>query len=133
MQAPFDTSRFERECKVMQMFIDNAKTYLQLSTGALILSITFMREVVGVPQNTALHPGRALIAAWICFLVAVITGALYQYHAVKYVELHSGLPRSHRSWSDRFNRHPYLLYGAMLISFFSGAALFTAAAIIYLL
>src|SRR6267154_602369 len=63
---------FEREHKVMTLFIDNAKTYVQLSVGALLLSVTFLREVLGQPKETPIHLDWALVVCWICFLMAVI-------------------------------------------------------------
>src|SRR5713101_5681144 len=74
---------FDREHKVITLFIDNAKTYVQLSIGALLLSVTFLREVLGLPKETPIHLDWALVVCWICFLMAVIFGALYQYFACK--------------------------------------------------
>jgi hypothetical protein len=42
---------FERESKVMAVFIDNAKTYVQLSAGALLLTVTFLHEILGIPKE----------------------------------------------------------------------------------
>jgi hypothetical protein len=43
--------QFETELKLAGLFVDTAKTYVQLSTGALVLSITFLHEILGIPQG----------------------------------------------------------------------------------
>ncbi len=118
----------EQEYKVMELFIDNAKTYVQLSVGALVLSVTFLHDILGVPKDHKVQVPPGLLACWIFFLVAVVSGALYQYHAVKYIEKASGL-RGNASWMRKFDESPYLLYGTMLICFGFGALLFTLSAI----
>ena len=44
-------NEFEKEYKVMSVFIENAKTYVQLSAGALLLSVTFLHEILGIPKE----------------------------------------------------------------------------------
>ena len=121
----------EREYKVIGLFIENAKTYVQLSIGALILSVTFLHEVVGAPPNQRLQVPWLLIVSWSFFLMAILTGAFYQYHAVKYIELNSDVGYN-PSWNKRLDREPSWLYGGMLIIFVLGAAWFTIGAIILL-
>lgn len=118
----------EREYKIIGLFIDNAKTYVQLSIGALVLSVTFLHEVVGAPPNQKLQVPWLLMVSWSSFLIAILTGAFYQYHAIKYIESNSDVGYN-PSWNKRFDREPSWLYGAMLITFVLGAALFTVAAI----
>ena len=120
---------FERECKVMELYTENAKTYVQLSVGALVLSITFLHEVLGIPKEQRVQTDWWLILSWVSLLVTVITGAFYQYLAVKFLEWKSGLPRTHRNWFSGLIHHPWSVYGAMLISFYLGAILFLVAAI----
>ncbi|HVV51984.1 MAG TPA: hypothetical protein VHO06_20105 [Polyangia bacterium] len=71
----------------MSMYIDNAKTYMQLGGAALALSITFVRDVVGTPKDAAVSfkgwSGGLLVASWTGFLAAICAGALYQFLAVK--------------------------------------------------
>src|ERR1041385_6062478 len=93
-----EAEMFDRECRIMGMFIDNAKTYVQLSTGALLLSVTFMREILAIPKETRLPFDCRLILTWAGFLAAVMCGTYYQYLAVKFLEEKSGVPRSHRAW-----------------------------------
>ena len=113
----------------MTLFIENAKTYVQLSGAALLLSVTFLREIVGIPKDQSLPMDEWLIASWICFLVAVIFGATYQYFAVKFLEWKSGVERTHGNLSEWLIQHPWPFYGVMLGAFYLRAVLFTIFAI----
>ena len=46
-----DTDEFAKEYKLAGLFIENAKTYVQLSTGALVLSVTFVHDVLGIAKG----------------------------------------------------------------------------------
>jgi hypothetical protein len=116
------------EFKVMGLFIDNAKTYTQLSGAALALSVTFIREILGVAEGRPIRPGDFLVASWVCFLVAIGGGVTYQFYAVKYLELNSRV-RTRRGWPQYLVRQPWPLYLLMLLAFYSGAVLFTLEAI----
>ena len=120
---------FERECQVQDRFADNTKTYMQISSGALLLSITFLHEIAGVPKDSPVKPGPMLTAAWICFLLTILAGATCQYFGAKFLEWKSGVPRHHRSIPKEIIQHPWPVYGLMLVAFYLGAILFTVAAI----
>src|SRR5713101_7459195 len=109
--AKVEGDTFERECKVMGIFIDNAKTYVQLSTGALLLTVTFLHDILGVPKDQTLATDRWLILSWWSFLLAIVSGALYQYYAAKFLEWKSGLCRTHRNWPEWLVEHPWPPYG----------------------
>ena len=69
----------------MKMFSDNAKTYIQLSGLALGLTLTFAHQILNIPED------HSTVDLWMiimraCFLVAILTGAFYQYLAAKYLE-----------------------------------------------
>ncbi|HXJ94886.1 MAG TPA: hypothetical protein VMT20_18745 [Terriglobia bacterium] len=124
-----ETDTFEREYKVMGVFIDNAKTYVQLSAGALLLSVTFLHEILGISKEQRLPTDLWLMLSWWSFLAAIVLGALYQYYAAKFLEWKSGVPRSHRNWPEWLVRHPWPVYGGMLIAFYLGGLCFTIAAV----
>ena len=65
--AELEQSRFENLHKVVSLFIDNAKTYTQLSSAALVISIAFLREVTGVEKDKPMPLDGFLIGSWICF------------------------------------------------------------------
>jgi len=127
-----DDASFDREYKVMGVFVDNAKTYVQLSIGALFLSVTFFHEIVGVPKDEKLPKESFLILSWWSFLCAIIAGALYQYFAAKFLEWKSGVERTHRSWPEWLVRHPWPCYSAMLVCFYAGGIFFTLTAMMHL-
>ena len=130
MAAPdLSADSFDREFKVMGVFIDNAKTYVQLSAGALLLSITFLHEILGASKDQKLPTDFWLILSWCSFLVAIVFGALSQYYAAKFLEWKSGLPRHHLIGSKWLVHHPWPIYGVMLIAFYLGGLCFTISAI----
>jgi hypothetical protein len=130
MEAPkMEDDGFERQYKVMGVFIENAKTYIQLSAGALLLTVTFMHEILGIPNDQKLPTDCWLVASWWSFLAAIVFGALYQYCAAKFLEWKSGVPRTHRNISEWLVRHPWPPYGVMLIAFYLGGICFTISAL----
>ena len=120
---------FKREHTVMGLFIENAKTYVQLSSGALLLSVAFLRDFAAVSEKGPLTADGWLIASWVLFLVSIGSGALYQYEAVKFLEKKSGVKRTHGNWIEYFVDRPWPLYGVMLVGFYAGGICFTVAAI----
>jgi len=115
---------FDREQKVMSMFCDNAKTYIQLSSAALVLTLTFVRQILHVPDDKNIA-NIWMMLMWGCFLLAVLSGAFYQYLAVKYLE---GLadPEAGKEWEWL---RPGTIYAVMLAAFYGGAVVFTVYAI----
>lgn len=128
-QVDGKNTEFDKECKLMDLFIDNAKTYTQLSGAALALSITFIREVVGVAEGSPIPLGWSLIVSWLCFLTAIGAGVSYQYFGVKFLEWKSNIVRNHKSYPRLLIEHPWPLYLIMLITFYAGAVFFTVGAI----
>ena len=118
---------FERQCKVMEMFSDNAKTYVQLSGAALALTLTFARQILHVPESQNIA-NRWMIGMWVCFLVTILAGAFYQYLAVKLLERELGW-QAVTVWNQI---QPGAIYGVMLASFYSGTVIFTIYAITHL-
>ena len=122
-------SEFEKQCTVMGHFIENAKVYVQLSAGALVLTITFLHDVVGIPQGEKVKIDWQLIVSWVCFLAAVLAGAFYQYLAVKFLEWKSGVGRHYYKWMEPLIESPGNVYGFMLVSFYAGGIFFLMEAV----
>lgn len=118
---------FDHEQKIMQMFCDNAKTYMQLSGAALALTLTFSRQILHIPEDQNVANGW-MVTMWICFLAAIVLGAFYQYLAVKYLEslLDSNFYRG-AAWLQAGT-----VYGIMLAAFYGGTIIFTVYAIVRL-
>lgn len=120
----------ENVFRIMGLYIDNAKTYAQLSGGALLLTVAFAREVLGVQEGEPMPLDWSLVATWISFLVSTIAAATYQYFAVRFLEGRSGAPVHHKLDWPRFLRdNPYLVYALMMFSFYLGAVFFTVSAV----
>jgi hypothetical protein len=118
---------FDRQAKVMKMFSDNAKIYIQLSGAALGLTLTFAQKVLHLPDGKGIvNPWT--IAMWLCFLLAIITGAFYQYLATKFVETFLDWA-TFQGWSWL---PPGIVYGVMLLAFYAGTIIFTIYAIVRL-
>jgi hypothetical protein len=127
--------RIEEETKIIELYIDNAKTYIQLASGGLLLSITFMEKMV-IGSDNLLHPDGFMIISWVFWLFTVLSGVLYQYAAIKHLEImkddHDFLFYD-RSWHTIIPRYiyynPYKIYGVMMYCFYLGIILFTVSAL----
>ena len=119
-------NNFDQQHKVMEMFCDNAKTYIQLSGAALGLTLTFAREILRLPTDQA--PDIWMILMWASFLIAVLAGAFYQYLATKYLEREV-------DW-EYYPGWKWIsagsVYGIMLAGFYGGAVIFTVYSIVRL-
>lgn len=118
---------FDRKQKIMGMFSDNAKTYIQLSGAALALTLTFAHEILHVPKDQNIAD-IWMILMWACYLIAIITGAFYQYRAVKLLEAEIDW-QSSDPWGEL---QPGTVYGVMLVAFYGGTTIFTIYAIVRL-
>ena len=131
---------FKSRIDLMKAYCDTAKSYVQLSTGALVLPLLFTQAIFGKQTGeqglAAQGIPLSLRACWGCFLVSIGCGLLYQWLAIRLVwdELHAlnrtrenaGDPGFRTTWwipsFARLNRSS--LYGAMVAFFFAGAFCF---------
>ena len=104
--------------RLMGMYIDNAKSYIQIAAAGLLLPITFIRQVEG-----EVHPAIALNLflklSWLSFLVSIGAGLLYQYSAVQYIQV-----TAEKAKTILLLRRPDLIYGIMISFFYLGSVLF---------
>lgn len=120
--------KFNQDEPIMKLFIDNAKTYIQLSTGALVFSITFIEKIIKPATTPEITNDLFLILSWLSFLIAIGFGAYYQYLAIKYLESMSpngGAEIKLPKWLT----DPGTTYFIMMVAFYLGAILFTITAI----
>ena len=120
---------FETEQKMMGAYVDTAKTYSQLSLGALVLSVTFIEKFTTVETQESVNWWLAV--SWVAWLLSALSGAFYQYLAARFLEArgeHWGvLTRGgHPQWFRWLGRHPWPAYAGMLGAFAVGAASFAA-------
>jgi hypothetical protein len=105
----------------MPLYMDSAQMYLQLSIGALALTIIFKEKILG--EKNGINVELYLIVSWLLFLLTIGFSAFYQYLAVKFLDSVSDVPGKIQ-YFESLVRAPGKIYGLMLLSFFSAAVLF---------
>jgi len=108
---------------VMPAFIETAKMFSQLSVGAQVLSIGFQEKVLGNARHRRVT--LFLTISWFLFLLAIGSGAMYQYTAVHFMNYYfQGQPDGYypTSWIGFFLQ-PGVWYAVMMVAFFAGAFL----------
>ncbi len=117
-------SRFEADLKIMPFYIDTAKMYMGLASGALGLTMAFRERIVGAAPGESV--GGCMVASWFALLLAIGGSAFYQYLAVKYLDISSGA--TDKGPFPVLADNPGYVYGFMLVSFYAGAVLLVLAA-----
>lgn len=115
----------EEEHKIMAGYMDTAKTFTQLSIGALVLSITFLEKILGMSGKISVS--FLLLFAWLFWLLAALSGAFYQYRAIKWLEglgIESNIIKKENHVGDPLKIYPYQVYGFLLVCFFLGTIFF---------
>jgi len=102
---------------VMPAYIDGAKTFIQLSIGAIALSVAFKEKILG---NKAGFVTPMVAAAWVLLLVTTGAGALYLWVGARAVNAwETGAPMAPVSGAG--------VYGTMLVTFYAGSILLVLA------
>ncbi len=116
--------------ETMKAYIDTTKTFIQLSSGGLVLPLAIKTQVLNLFRTDGTYNQIALIlicVSWFCFLLAIGAGALYQYGAVKFVEEHDNPQATYvpslLSCLVHGKNGPGPAYGVMLAAFYIGAIL----------
>lgn len=99
---------------IIPLYIDSAKTFMALSTGALGLTIAFREKIVGAKPGTKV--GIPMQLSWLFFLLTGSLSAFYQYLGVKFLDSVSCFPGSIQ-YFEYLVRNPGKVYAAMLLSF----------------
>ena len=130
---PMTRAKLDGEYRSVGLFVDNAKTYIQVSSGALLVSVTFSQGLTGRTDFPIKE--LSLWIPWLCWLAAILAGATYQYCAAKYLE---ALEQKNGSlYYERVEpfvllrwgvRKPYYLYAALLGFFYAGTTWFAVTA-----
>lgn len=125
---------------IMQMYMDNGKAYVQVATGALLLPIVFLRNLLGLGDHDPLGwiPGPIWIS-WILLLLSIGAGLGYQVRAVGYLEeaMEGGTSdsagengNSHvERWTQIIPREPGFIFDLMVITFYLGTMFFVIGAV----
>jgi hypothetical protein len=123
-------TKFEVAQIIMPMYIKSAERFLQLSIGALGLSLVFREKVLGAQAGSDAH--YLLMGSWALYLFAIGASSFYQYLAVKYIDYVSD-HRGKIPWGmKRLVTGPGVVYGLMLCFFTVASVLLVASAAISL-
>ena len=114
---------FEVNSVIMPLYIDSAQVFLNLSIGALALSIVFREKVLG--EEGGMRVGILLVLSWVSYLLSIAASAFYQYLAIKFLDSVSDHPGITQCF-ESLVREPGGVYGAMLVFFFLGSVLLVA-------
>jgi hypothetical protein len=112
--------------EVMPLYMDTAKTFETLSSGALGLSIVFYEKIVGATPGTRVN--RIMVASWFLYLLAIAASAFYQYLAVRFLDWVSCAAAAETKLLQLLIKAPGLVYGAMLVFFLFASVLLVLAA-----
>jgi hypothetical protein len=113
-------TRFEVDSVIIPLYITSAQVFLQLSIGALALSIAFREKVLG--EKGAISIEILLVSSWLCYLLTIGASAFYQYLAIKFLDSVSDHP-ANIYYFEPLVREPSKVYGIMLVFFFLGSVL----------
>jgi hypothetical protein len=126
---------------IMQMYVDNGKAYIQVATGALLLPIVFLRNLLGLSDHDALRwiPGPMWIS-WILLLLSIGAGLGYQVKAVGYLEkaMEGGILDAAddnarisyvERWTSMIPREPGFIFDLMAFTFYLGTMFFVIGAV----
>ena len=135
MEKPMGISKqqLDGEYRTVSLFIETAKTFTQLATGALLLSVTFSQGLTG-QTHIAVKQLLYLYVPWASWLLAILVGSIYLYCAVKYLQIleikHGTLYNKRLKPIFGFRRlteKPWWLYAALIFFFYFGTISFAVA------
>jgi hypothetical protein len=115
-----DPAQFPIVKEMMAMYLDTAKTYMNLSMAALALTIVFREKIVAARPGSRVS--TLMLASWLLFLLSIGGSAFYQYLGAKVVSVASCL-LGYTAWPEGMISALGYIYALMLGSFFGGALL----------
>jgi len=120
-----DCTAWMQNKEIMSLYMDTAKSFINISSAALGLTVIFREKISGL--SPGVYVNRFMIASWVCFLGAICCGVFYQYMAVNFLDFYSLEPGS-IYFFNFFIKNPGYIYGAMLIFFILASILLVLAA-----
>ena len=128
--------KFRYLTTVMSMYVDSGKAYVQVATGALLLPIIFLRNLLGLKEQAPLGwIPRPMWISWILLLLSIGAGLLYQVKAVRYLEvaMEGGVENAPTSVSARWKQKIVaplgLIFDLMVVTFYLGTMFFVVGAV----
>ena len=118
-------TRYEVNLDIIPLYLESARTYLQLSIAMLGLTVAFREKIFG--EGTLPRVNVSTVLCWGTLLLSIRFNALYQYAAVHFLDAQSVHPGKTflPSW---LVSSPGRAYGAMVVLFYLGSLLFVVPA-----
>ena len=111
--------------ETMKLYLEGSKSFVQLSSAGLALPVVLKSSIFGLFGKTGQFSSLQLTIvclSWMCFLVSIGAGVLYQYVAVKFIESESHPKKTYvPSILKGLVREPGRAYGVMVVAFYAGA------------
>lgn len=128
MAAECELMRWVVNKEIMPLYIDTARFFVTLSSGALVLTIVFYEKIVGIYPGQPVN--RTMVVSWLLYLLTIGASAAYQYLAVRFLDSVSCYPAgaSKIPILKDLIQAPGQVYGAMLILFVAASTLLVVAA-----
>jgi hypothetical protein len=81
------TPQDEGQAKMLALWLETAKSVVQLATGALVLPTFFLRDILGLSSGQPMleRLSNWLILAWGLFFVSILAGVTYQIAAARLI------------------------------------------------
>ncbi|MDN8618925.1 hypothetical protein [Variovorax ginsengisoli] len=125
MNVECDAMRWLVSKEIVPLYIDTAKSFAALSSGALGLTIIFYDRIVGIKPGGPIS--KTMVASWIAYLITIAASAFYQYLAVRFLDSVSCDPQVESFYQPLIDA-PGRVYGVMLVFFILASVLLVAAA-----
>ena len=114
-------SEMEINQVALPILLENAKTYMTLSFGAIGVSVAFRERILGIVPG---HPvGLIVVVSWAAYFLCVALSIIYQTAIAVYF---ANLPSDESfagGFFDKFGFYPALLYIGMIAAFALGSLL----------
>jgi len=119
-------TRYAVDLQVTPLYLESARTYLQLSLALLGLTVAFRKYLYG--DRALPRVGWSTVICWVLLLVSIGSNALYQYAAVHFLDAMSGYPGKPflPAW---LVGNPGRVYGVMVVSFYLSTVFFMGPAL----
>ena len=118
-------TRYAVNLDIIPLYLESARTYLQLSIALLGLTVVFRERIFG--PETLPRINVSTLLCWGTLLLSIGFNALYQYAAVHFIDAQSAYPGKAFLPSWLVN-NPGRAYGAMVVLFYIGSLLFVVPA-----
>jgi hypothetical protein len=117
----------------VEAYRDSARTFIQLSSAGMAVPFFLIDKMEYLPEHVAQPGARHILllllgSSWVCFLISIASGAMFQYVGIKYTEVVS-IPDTYvPAYLQKmmYDWGPGVVYGVMLATFVLGGFVLSA-------